>query len=122
MTLTPLTPDLPRAFAIRLDEGAQRFSALMVAQLLHYTVRLEVENRELRKLFIERQGENSMECEMCKIRETMENIVKTVEALPEINDYYDDMLSEVYNAAENAARLFRDMCVLENEQQIKTEL
>lgn len=49
------------------------------------------------------------DCQMCHIRETMQKIMTMLDELPEINDWYDEIVTEVFNAADNAFHQFQDL-------------
>ena len=52
------------------------------------------------------------ECQFCKTREVLEKIMEIIEnEISEIGvDFYDNPITELYNAADNAKDTWRCMC------------
>lgn len=47
------------------------------------------------------------DCDFCKVQKAMTQIMDIIDALPEVGEFYDKPVSDVYNACEDARLLFR---------------
>lgn len=55
-------------------------------------------------------------CDLCKLQSAMKRIMDDIETLPEIGAFYDDQITAVFNAADDA------YCSLSHEHGLDAEL